>query len=534
MNPRHDLSIIVTTVGRASLLRAVRSIFSQRFSGPLQVLIGVDTDLSDGKLADYRATIEAECPAHISLLWLDPGYSTSRRHGGVHDCCFGGSLRAILTLLADARFAMYLDDDDWLLEDHVTSLLSAIDGKSWAFAYSWFCDGQTGERLCVDEIESVGIGRGVFTDRFGGFVRPSGMAIDSLALLKYLYLWSCSPFPAGDGVDRLIFDRLSRHPVGCTERATVCYSLDPNDDAAPLRRSFIEGKGKVYPDTPKPDSLRRTPPRYPAGQPVPRHDLSIIVTTVGRTSLLRTVRSIFSQRFSGPLQVLIGVDTDLSDGKLADHRATIEAECPAHISLLWLDPGYSTSRRHGGVHDCCFGGSMRSALTLLADARFVTYLDDDDWLLPEHAATILSAIEGKSWAYSFSWYADGDTSEPLCIDEIESVGVDQGIYAETYGGFVRPSGLTIDKLALLKYVHLWSTAGTPSGDGEDRVIFSRLRHEPHACTGQATVCCAIDPHDPAHPARVEFMHRKGITFRSQTKSESTRGRLTAEIRNPKL
>jgi hypothetical protein len=520
MKPRHDLAVVMTTVGRASLLRAVRSVFSQRFSGPMQILIGVDTDLT-GQVPDMRATLEAECPGHISLLWLDPGYSTSRRHGGVHDCCFGGSLRAVLTLLADAPITMYLDDDDWLLPDHVASLIPAMEGKLWAFAYSWFCDGQTGEQICVDEIESVGVGRGVFTKRFGGFVRPSGMAIDSLALLKYLYLWSCSPFPAGDGVDRLIFDRLSRHPVGCTEQATVCYTLDPKDDIDSIRRAYIAEKGKTYPESPKPHSLRGTQPRHPAGQPVPRHDLAVVVITVGRASLLRAVRSVYTQEFPGKIQILIGVDTDLT-GRLPETRATLEAECPGHISLVWLNPGYSTSQRHGGVHACFFGGSLRSALTLLADARNVMYLDDDDWLLPDHVASILPAMEGKTWAYAQSWYADGDTGELLCIDEVESVGDGRGIYAESYGGFVRPSGMVIDKLALQKYLHLWSTAGTETGDGEDRVIFSRLRVEPHACTGRATVCYAIDPKDEAHPIRVEFMHQKGVEFRSPFKSESIR------------
>jgi hypothetical protein len=32
----------------------------------------------------------------------------------------------------------------------------------------------------------------------------------------------------------------------------------------------------------------------------------------------------------------------------------------------------------------------------------------------------------------------------------------------------------------------------------DRLIFDRLRHEPHGCTGQATVYYALDPKDGLH------------------------------------
>ena len=40
-----DASVVIITVGRDSLLRAVRSVFRQTHSGIIQVLIGVDAEL---------------------------------------------------------------------------------------------------------------------------------------------------------------------------------------------------------------------------------------------------------------------------------------------------------------------------------------------------------------------------------------------------------------------------------------------------------------------------------------------------------
>ncbi len=252
-----------------------------------------------------------------------------------------------------------------------------------------------------------------------------------------------------------------------------------------------------------------------------RHDIAVVVTTICRRSLLRAVRSLFAQKFSGRMQILIGVDCD-PQGQLDELRTILISECPAHISMLWLNIGYSTSRRHGGLHTSFFGGSLPSALTLLADSAIVMYLDDDDWLSEEHCPLILQAIAGKKWAFSYSIYADGKTGKGLCVDELESVGVGRGVFAQRFGGFVRPSGLALDKMQLLHVVHLWSSSPFQAGDGSDRLVFEQLRREPHGCTGQATVYYALDPKDGMHARRVAFMQSRGVIFHPETKEESVR------------
>jgi hypothetical protein len=251
-----------------------------------------------------------------------------------------------------------------------------------------------------------------------------------------------------------------------------------------------------------------------------KHDVAIVIPTVCRESLIRAVQSVYRQNYSGRMQVLVGVDFD-AENRSAQIREAL-GETPENVLLTWLELPYSTSRRHGGVHDSLFGGSLRSALTLLANAEIVVYLDDDDWLHPDHIAQVLAAIEGKAWAFAYSIYADGNTAEGFCTDEIESVGVGKGLYNETFGGFVRPSGLAINKMRLLHHVHLWSCSPFPTGDGEDRLVFDRLRGEEHGCTGNATVYCALDPKDGMHETRLEFMASKGASPRFAEKAGSVR------------
>lgn len=251
------------------------------------------------------------------------------------------------------------------------------------------------------------------------------------------------------------------------------------------------------------------------------HTVAVVIVTTCRLSLARAVRSVYRQRLEGRIQILIGVDCD-PNRQLDALLAELVPQCPSHVTISLINLGYSTSLRHGGVHASFYGGSLRSALTLLADSRVVVYLDDDDWFRDDHCAHVLAAIEGKKWAFSYSVYADGNTGQEYCVDEMESVGVGRGIYAERFGGFVRPSGLAIDKLQLLHVVHLWSCAAFAGGDGEDRLVFEQLRKEPHGCTGVASVCMALDPKDSMHGRRVAFMRSRGVAYDGADKIESSR------------
>jgi hypothetical protein len=250
-------------------------------------------------------------------------------------------------------------------------------------------------------------------------------------------------------------------------------------------------------------------------------DAAVVIPTVGRQSLQRAVESVFAQSFAGTIQILVGVDVDMF-GRCAELRERLAACCPSHMMLTWLDLGYSTSRRHGGIHSCQYGGALRSILTMCAQSEIVAYLDDDDWYDMSHIEKMREAICGRKWAYSLCWYADANSGRRLCVDELESVGPDKGAFRKI-GGFVRPSALAINKLALSRLVPLWAHASLPDGDGEDRIVFSQLRREQNfGTTGTPTVYFALDPKDGMHPLRLKFMKLKGLDNDTAAKAESLR------------
>ena len=66
----YDVAVVIPTVLRPTLARAVQSVYAQRFPGTIQILVGVDTRLGDPAILDSLATA---APANCVLSVFDPG-----------------------------------------------------------------------------------------------------------------------------------------------------------------------------------------------------------------------------------------------------------------------------------------------------------------------------------------------------------------------------------------------------------------------------------------------------------------------------
>jgi hypothetical protein len=241
----YGAAVILPTLLRPALLRAVRSVYEQRFAQRIQILIGIDKAEGDRALLDQLA---AECPPHVALDLFDPGYSTSARHGGLYPNHVTGSLRTLLTYAANSQYVAYLDDDNWWAPDHLSSLREAIAGHDWSWSHRWFVEPDSAQTICVDEWESVGPDAGMFRERFGGFVDPSSLMIDKLACHEILPAWSLTPFADGRGSDRLVFDRLrSGHQGNGTGLATSFYTIGAADSLHLVRLQNFRQKGIELP-----------------------------------------------------------------------------------------------------------------------------------------------------------------------------------------------------------------------------------------------------------------------------------------------
>lgn len=233
-----DVTVVVVTLGRPSLMRALASICEQQQVQRIQVLIGFDLAPAPG--ADWQRLLQ-DLPPHVCVGVLWPGYSTSLRHGGLHREQCGGALRCILTYMAHSRHVAYLDDDNHWEPQHLRSLLDAVQGRDWAFSLRWFIHPNSGRPVCIDTWESTGPGRGLFAARFGGFVDPNCLIIDKLRCEGSICYWTAPDMPDVPDLpaDRYVYHWLQQKSApGETGMATVHYRMQTSDVNHALRLQY--------------------------------------------------------------------------------------------------------------------------------------------------------------------------------------------------------------------------------------------------------------------------------------------------------
>ncbi len=241
LQPPFDAAVIIPTVLRDTLPRAVRSVFTQDWPGRVQILIGVDIARGD---RDILRQLTAECPARMAITIFDPGYSTAQIHGGIYHNAYSGSLRTVLSYAANSRYLAYLDDDNWWAPHHLSDLIQAIEGFDWAFTYRWFVDPGTQEVLCIDDFESIGPARGIYAEKLGGFVDSNCLMIDKTRCHAVLPQWSIPLLADGSGEDRNVFNNLKKqHSTAWTKRPSVYYVINPDSGTQPVRDKILAQRG---------------------------------------------------------------------------------------------------------------------------------------------------------------------------------------------------------------------------------------------------------------------------------------------------
>ena len=214
-----DVGVVIPTVLRPELTRALESVYAQDLDGRIQIAIGIDK--SETTLDALLARI-ARRPPNVSVLVLRLPYSTSSRHGGVHTARDGGALRSILTFMINSRYVAYLDDDNLYRPNHLSALLEAIKGKAWAATHRMLLDVETGAELGKDIWDSVGPGKGRIE---GGFVDPNCLMVDKVKLAEMIGAWSSRPARQTKSApgDRNFFRRIREAPHVVLDQASVLY-----------------------------------------------------------------------------------------------------------------------------------------------------------------------------------------------------------------------------------------------------------------------------------------------------------------------
>lgn len=154
---------------------------------------------------------------------------------------YGHKIYAAVPYLVDEDVVMFLDQDNWLMPDHVETMINTLDkGADWAYSLRVIRD-KNGEFLCYDNCESLGKWP-AWTSHVQGetyyHIDTSCYAVPREILVRGV----CGAWYGKWGQDRKFFSILKQHfpNFEYTGKHTVNYRLAGNEGSV-KPEFFIEG-----------------------------------------------------------------------------------------------------------------------------------------------------------------------------------------------------------------------------------------------------------------------------------------------------
>jgi len=138
-------------------------------------------------------------------------------------------------------------------------------------------------------------------------------------------------------------------------------------------------------------------------------DVTIVTATTGSKYLRKNIESVAKQTYKN-IQHLVVVD-----GEHRSFDATKQILDFNHPNLDYMVLPYATGLEQYNGH------RIYGASTYLAKGDYICYLDEDNWLEPDHIENLMNAIGDKQWAYSLRKIVDSD-GKFICNDDCESLG----------------------------------------------------------------------------------------------------------------
>jgi glycosyltransferase involved in cell wall biosynthesis len=140
----------------------------------------------------------------------------------------------------------------------------------------------------------------------------------------------------------------------------------------------------------------------------------VITPTLGDSGHLeRCIESVQKQTLPC-VEHMIVVDSPANEARVRQVVARFTHRKPIHVIVLPYNTGY----------DWYNGHRIYAAMPALCESDYVAYLDDDNWVSPDHYLDMMQSIQssGSDWCYSLRTIVDRDSGRFLCNDLCESLG----------------------------------------------------------------------------------------------------------------
>lgn len=222
------VAVITPTIGTKYLARNLESVSKQTYKNTKHVVV-VDGPEYYGNLdlLDFKDKQVIHLPENTGR----GGYNGHRIYGA-------------MPYLIDADYFIFLDEDNWIDENHVETLVKSVKGKEWAFSLRKIVD-KEGKYICNDDCESLGLWPTCLSEQeyfvdVGCYFLSKKLAI-SLSPIWHRRARHPDEQPE---VDRLLMHVLRENKVPCetTGEYTLNYMVGNRSDS--VQAGFFENGNK--------------------------------------------------------------------------------------------------------------------------------------------------------------------------------------------------------------------------------------------------------------------------------------------------
>jgi glycosyltransferase involved in cell wall biosynthesis len=202
-------TVIIPTTGSPELSQAIESVLNQSYKDTICYVV------VDGKQALEKA-IEIKCKFDDDRLVM----ATLPINVGAKGF-YGHRVYAAFTHLVNTDYVLYLDQDNWFYQSHVTKCVETIETRSLDWCYSLRkIHKKGGEFACFDDCESLGKWQ---TYHGIHHIDTNSYCLRTSVAIKLAQAWH-----GGWGQDRVFFSALAQHfpKWDCSNEYTVSYRVD--------------------------------------------------------------------------------------------------------------------------------------------------------------------------------------------------------------------------------------------------------------------------------------------------------------------
>jgi glycosyltransferase involved in cell wall biosynthesis len=123
--------------------------------------------------------------------------------------------------------------------------------------------------------------------------------------------------------------------------------------------------------------------------------VSVITATTGNPILKKNIESVRRQTYQNIQHIIVVDGVDRSD-KVYEILNEVQFPTQNHLKESVIQLPYSVGKDRWNGH------RMYAATTYLCEGEYVMYLDEDNFLDPDHVESCMKTISsGKDWTYSF-------------------------------------------------------------------------------------------------------------------------------------